>query len=161
MLLVEGRKLLDAQVFNGRQKLLKLSLQTFFSMDFWEFCYLKLKNIRCSRSFCRKNDSQFDRKKELEAMREEREWFFVCCILDIGYSLNSIIHWMAWKHSAHIQWWSRFFNKGEMLAPSRLNILPTSYIEYKSVAWKKIITKVGCCYVIMLQRSGFFNRLYC
>ena len=30
MYLMEGMKLLDAQVFNGRQKLLKLSLQTFF-----------------------------------------------------------------------------------------------------------------------------------
>ena len=37
MYLMEGRKLLDAQVFNGRQKLLKPSLETFFSMDFWEF----------------------------------------------------------------------------------------------------------------------------
>ena len=30
MYLMEGRKLLDAQVFNRRQKLLKPSLQTFF-----------------------------------------------------------------------------------------------------------------------------------
>ena len=34
MYLMEGRKLLDAQVFHGRRKLLKLSLQTFFSVDF-------------------------------------------------------------------------------------------------------------------------------
>ena len=34
MRLMEGRKLLDAQVVNGRQKLLKISLQTFFSVDF-------------------------------------------------------------------------------------------------------------------------------
>ena len=80
MHLIEGRKLLDPQVSNGRQKLLKLSLQTFFSVDFCEFCffsnfytYLELKSIRYSTSFCRRNDSQFDRKKELEAMREEKE----------------------------------------------------------------------------------------
>ena len=34
MYLMGARKLLDAQVFNERQKLLKPSLQTFFSMDF-------------------------------------------------------------------------------------------------------------------------------
>ena len=97
MYLMEGRKLLDTQVFNGRQKLFKLSSQTFFSVDFSEFCffshfytYLKLKSIRCSTSFCHKNDILFDRKKELETMREERECFFVCCILDIDYSLNKM-----------------------------------------------------------------------
>ena len=30
-------------------------------------------------------------KREV-AMKEERELFFVCYILDINYSLNSIIH---------------------------------------------------------------------
>ena len=34
MLLMEGKNVLDAQGFNGRQKLLKLSLQPFFSVDF-------------------------------------------------------------------------------------------------------------------------------
>ena len=61
---MEGRNLLYAQVFNGPQKLLKLSLQTIvkiivlFSVDFWEFrffsylyTYLELKSIRCSTSF--------------------------------------------------------------------------------------------------------------
>ena len=127
MYLMEGRKLLDAQVFNGRQKLLKL-YKRLFSVDFWEFCfysrfykYLELKSIR---SFCRKNGSQIDKKKELEAMREERKWFFVCYILDIDYSLHSIIHWIAWKHSTQMQWWSRLFIKGEILPSNRLNILP-------------------------------------
>ena len=78
MYLMESRKLLDAQVFNGRQKLLKPSLQTFFLWIFESFVsfhtyILELKSMCCSTSFCRKNDSQFDRKKELEAMREERE----------------------------------------------------------------------------------------
>ena len=71
MYLMEGRKLLDVQG----------SLQTFFSVDFWEFCFSShfytCLVLNSMHSFCRKNDSQFDRKKELEAMREEREWFFV------------------------------------------------------------------------------------
>ena len=69
MYLIEGRKLLYDQVFNEKQRLLKLLLQTFFSVDFWEFSffshlytYVELKSIRCSTSFCHKNDSQFDRK---------------------------------------------------------------------------------------------------
>ena len=69
MYLIEGRKLLYDQVFNEKQRSLKLLLQTFFSVDFWEFSffshlytYVELKSIRCSTSFCRKNDSQFDRK---------------------------------------------------------------------------------------------------
>ena len=37
MYLMEGRTLLDTQVFNGRQKLLKLSLQTFFLWIFESF----------------------------------------------------------------------------------------------------------------------------
>ena len=51
----------------------------FFSVDFWEYrffshlyTYFELKNIRSSKNFCLKNDSQFDRKKELEAMRAGR-----------------------------------------------------------------------------------------
>ena len=69
MYLIEGRELLYDQVFNEKQRLLKLLLQTFFSVDFWEFSffshlytYVELKSIRCVTSFCRKNDSQFDRK---------------------------------------------------------------------------------------------------
>ena len=46
----------------------------------------------CLTSFCRKKESQFDRKKETQAMEEERELFFACYILDIYYSLNNIIH---------------------------------------------------------------------
>ena len=79
MYLMEGRKLLYTQVFIGRQKLLKLLLDSVF-MWIFEFrffshlyTYVELKSIRGSTRFYRKNDSQFDRKKELEAMREERE----------------------------------------------------------------------------------------
>ena len=79
MYLMEGRKLLYAQVFIGRQKLLKLLLDSVF-MWIFEFrffshlyTYVELKSIRGSTRFYRKNDSQFDRKKESEAMREERE----------------------------------------------------------------------------------------
>ena len=38
----DGRKLLYVQVFNGRQKLLKLSLQTFFSENIWEFGFFHI-----------------------------------------------------------------------------------------------------------------------
>ena len=72
MYLMEGRKLLDAQVFNGRQKLLKLSLQTFFSVDFWEF-YFSFQTFVLTWSYEAYVVRQLDRKKELEAMREERE----------------------------------------------------------------------------------------
>ena len=60
-------------------------------------------------------------------MRKEREWFFVCSKLDIYYSLNSIINWMAWTHSTRMQWWSRLFSKVEILAPNRLNISSLFY----------------------------------
>ena len=33
---------------------------------------------------------QFDKKKEIEAVNEERELIFACYILDIYYSLNRI-----------------------------------------------------------------------
>ena len=99
-------------------------------MDLWELCFfshfyacLDFKSIRSSTSFCRKNDSQFDRKKELQAMMDEKEWYFVSYILDIYYLLNSIIHWIAWTDSKHLQWWSRSFDKGEIFAPNCLNIL--------------------------------------
>ena len=40
MCLMEGRKLLYAQVFNRRQKLLKLSLETFFFCGFLRASFL-------------------------------------------------------------------------------------------------------------------------
>ena len=69
-------------------------------MDFWGFCffsffhtYLELKrSIPSSTSSCRKKDSQFDRKKEMEALKEDRKLFFVCYVLNRHYSVNSIIH---------------------------------------------------------------------
>ena len=42
MYLMEGRKLLDAQVFNGRQELLKVYLQTFFLWIFESFVPLPI-----------------------------------------------------------------------------------------------------------------------
>ena len=140
---MEGRKLLYVQVFNGRQKLLKLSLKTFFLWIFLKFhffphlyTYLELKSIRCSTGFWGKNDSWFDRKKELEAMRERREWFFVCCILDIDYS---------WMHSTHMHWWNGLFNKREILAPSRLNILSIFLYWVQKIRAEKDNNKVKCC----------------
>ena len=91
------------------KKLLNLLLQTLIfrwfcvDWDFWLFSlyyqYEQLKSIHYSTSFCRKKYSQFDSRKEMEAVREDREWMFVCYILDIYYSLHSIIHSIAWTHS--------------------------------------------------------------
>ena len=137
-------------------------------MDLWEFCFfshfyacLDLKSIRCPTSFCRKNDSQFDRKKELQAMMDEKEWYFVSYILDIYYLLNSIIHWIAWTDSKHMQWWSRSFDKGEIFAPNCLNILFIFlYWVQKSRVEKdnnKSQLLLSCwCYT---DRCGFFNQL--
>ena len=46
-----------------------------FSVDFREFRLFSRTNSlkACCSSFCRKNDSQFDRKTELEAMKKESE----------------------------------------------------------------------------------------
>ena len=46
---------------------------------------LELKSIHCSRSLCGKKDNQFDRKKKMETMKEEKELFFV---------RYYIIHWI-------------------------------------------------------------------
>ena len=59
MYLMQGTEFLDDHVFNRR-------LQS-------SVTYLKLKSIYYSTSFCRKIDNEFDRKKEMEVMREERE----------------------------------------------------------------------------------------
>ena len=91
------------------KKLLNLLLQTLIfrwfcvDWDFWLFSlyyqYEQLKSIHYSTSFYRKKYSQFDSRKEMEAVREDRGWMFVCYILDIYYSLYSIIHSIAWTHS--------------------------------------------------------------
>ena len=67
---MEGRELLDAHVFNRRQEI-EDCYKPFFSVDFLDCCffsllhiYLELKRTPCLTSICRKNDSQFDRKKE-------------------------------------------------------------------------------------------------
>ena len=86
MYLMEGRKLLDTNVFHGRQET-DNPIVTNIAVP-WVF---ELKSIHSPTSFCRKKYSQFDRKKEIEAMKEERNFLFVCYILDIHYSLNSII----------------------------------------------------------------------
>ena len=96
MYLMEGRKLLDAYVFNELLKIAKPIVT--YSVEFLYFClisnfctYLELKCVCCSKSFCRKKDSEFDRKKEMEAMKEERELVFACYILNIYCSLALLI----------------------------------------------------------------------
>ena len=66
MYLMEDRKLLDAQVFNGRQILLKVYLQTFFLWIFESFVPFHTfinKSIRCPTSFCRKKTANLTGKK--------------------------------------------------------------------------------------------------
>ena len=79
MYLMEGSKLLDAKVLDGRQEIAKPIVTIIFvPWIFLVFCfflllfytYLELKSMHCSTSFCHKKDSQFDRKKEMEAMNK-------------------------------------------------------------------------------------------
>ena len=65
MYLMEARNLLDTQVFNGRQKkpFFLWIFESFVSFLSHFYTYFELKSIRCSARFCRKKDSQFDRKK--------------------------------------------------------------------------------------------------
>ena len=87
---MEGRKLLDAHVINGRQEIAKPIVtstvapwifEIFVSLDY--FVHTWSQKAYCLTSFCRKKDSQLRRKEETSAMKEERELFFVCYILDI------------------------------------------------------------------------------
>ena len=81
MYLMEDRKLLDNQGLNGQQKLLKLSLQTFIFCGFLRvllfFTPSYILGVKKHTYFYRESDNQFDTKKELEAMIEKRECFFV------------------------------------------------------------------------------------
>ena len=78
---MEDRKLLDAQVFNRTAEIAETIVTNFFILcgflrvlfHFTLSIILRFKKHSCSISFCRKNDSQFDKKKELQSMRDERE----------------------------------------------------------------------------------------
>ena len=78
---MEDRKLLNAQVFNGWQKLLNLSLKTLFFRGFFIVLFLftlflyilGAKKHTLLNKFLSQKDCQFDRKKKMEVMREERE----------------------------------------------------------------------------------------
>ena len=76
-------------LMDGR-KLLNLSLQKLFFRGFLKFLFLftilYILGVKKHTLFCKK-DSQFDRRKR-QAIKEEKELFFVCYILDIYYSLN-------------------------------------------------------------------------
>ena len=111
--------MLDVQVFNGRQKWLKPSLQTFFLWIFESFVVsfdtLYILGVKKHTLF-----NKFLSQKFLEAIREEKEWFFVCCILDTDYELNSMNEWIA-----------DFSIKGKSLHPTALISYLSSYTEYK------------------------------
>ena len=74
-------------------------------------------------------------------------------------SLTLIIHWIAWTHSTHMQWWRRLFNKGEILAPNRLNILPIFFYWLEKSRVEKDSNKsqlLLCCHATQVW---IFNRL--
>ena len=92
---MEGRKLLDAHVYNGWHEntkpivtniIVPWIFEIFVSFHYFIHTYMELKSIHYLISFCRKKDSQYDRKKETEAMKEERE-LLIFCILYSGHML--------------------------------------------------------------------------
>ena len=151
MYLIKGKKLLDAQVFNGRQKLLKLPLQTFFCgflrvlFLFTHSYILGFKKHTLFNKFLSQKQQPIWQEKRVAGCEGWKGMIFCMLYLwHIWFIEYSIIHWIAWTHSKYMKWWSRRFNKGEILAPNRLSIL-SSYIEYSRVVSKKIIIKVDCC----------------
>ena len=74
---MEDGRMLDAHIFNGCITNIVVSwiFEIFLSFALF-YAYLELKSIHCLTSICRKKDSRFDRKKEMEAMEEEREFFW-------------------------------------------------------------------------------------
>ena len=73
---VKGRNLRDAHQFHGGQKIAKpiVTNRGFLRFLFlFTLLYIVIKSIHCSTSFSRKKDSEFDRKKEMYTMREEKE----------------------------------------------------------------------------------------
>ena len=146
MYLMEGRKLLDAQVLNGRQKLLKPSLQTFFSMDFWEFCffshfstYLGVKKHTLFNKFLPQKWQLI--WQEIVGGYEGRK----------GMTFCMLCHWIALFIEYHERIartcndGANFSIKGKSLHPTVLIYHLSSYTEYKIVALRKIIIKVNCC----------------
>ena len=66
---MEGMISVDTHVFNGRQKIAKQTYRykhccsVIFEIFISFYTNLELKSIHCLTSFCRKKNSQFDRKK--------------------------------------------------------------------------------------------------
>ena len=61
---MEGRKLLDAHIFNGRQEIAKpivtnIVVPWIFEIFISILCILGVKNIYCLKRSCCKKDSQF------------------------------------------------------------------------------------------------------
>ena len=87
-------------LMDGR-KVLNLLLPTLLFRRFFHFCffslfytYLELKSIYCSTSFWRKKRQPIWQEARDEGYEERKGIIFVCYILDIYYSLSSIIHWI-------------------------------------------------------------------
>ena len=83
MYLMEGRKLQDSHLMDGRE-MLNLSLQTSLFRGFLRFLFLSTLFTHCSTNFCRRKDSQFDRQeKRYGGYEGKKQKKIVCYILDI------------------------------------------------------------------------------
>ena len=101
---MEGRKLPDTNVFDGRQEIVNLLLPTLLFRRFLRFLFLftllYTLGVKKYRLF-----KKFPSLKRQPIWQEERdggyagrnEIIFCIYILDIYYSLNSIIHWIDLK----------------------------------------------------------------
>lgn len=106
MYLIEDRKLLDAYVFKGQQEVVKRTVTNF---DFrlilcWLrfliiFTLLSIRVIKKHTLFNKLLSQKIQSIWQQEGDGGCERRMFVCYILDIYYSLHSIIHSIAWTHS--------------------------------------------------------------
>ena len=147
MYLMEGRKLLYAQVFIGRQKLLKLLLQTLFLCGFLRvsflFTLIYILGVKKHTWF-----NTFLSQKWQPIWQEERVGGYegrkgmIFCMLYPWHRLPIELH----KHIARTcNDEADFSIKGKSLHPAILISYLSSYIEYKRVALKNMILKVNYC----------------
>ena len=128
---MEDRKLLDAQVFNRTAEIAETIVTNFFILcgflrvlfHFTLSIILRFKKHRLFNKFLSKK-WQSIWQEERVAVYEGWKRMIFCMLYPWYILLNSIIHWIAWTRSKYMKWWSNPFNKGEILASNRLNILP-------------------------------------
>ena len=158
MYLIEGRELLDAHYLMDDRKLLGLSLQTLFFRRFsrflFLFTFLHILGVKKHTLF-----NKFLSQKRHPIYQEERDAgyegnMYICLLYVV--SLTYIVHCIA-LHSTHMQWWSRLFNKTEILAPSfcfcvvgrywfsvrnlTFSFVTSAYCFLNSVRWKFFVSR--------------------